>query len=77
MLPWCRAFDGLYSRDVVPDAGCRVLAGRLRGNIYRGAGQHYRSAETLPVYTNVFGKIGLVTLGVAVVMVLMVPWLNA
>lgn len=28
--------------------------------------------ETLPVYTNVFGKIGLVTLGVAVVMLLMV-----
>lgn len=32
--------------------------------------------ETLPVYTNVFGKIGLVTLGVAVVMLLMVPWLK-
>ena len=32
--------------------------------------------ETLPVYINVFGKIGLVTLGVAVVMLLMVPWLK-
>ena len=32
--------------------------------------------ETLPVYTNVFGKIGLVTLGVAVVMLMMVPWLK-
>ncbi len=32
--------------------------------------------ETLPVYTNVFGKIGTVTLGVAVVMLLMVPWLK-
>ncbi|WP_105283515.1 dipeptide/tripeptide permease DtpB [Escherichia fergusonii] len=32
--------------------------------------------ETLPVYTSVFGKIGLVTLGVAVVMLLMVPWLK-
>ena len=38
------AFDGLYSRDVVPDAGCRVLAGRLCGNIYRSTRQHYRSA---------------------------------
>ncbi len=28
------------------------------------------------VYTNVFGKIGLVTLGVAVVMLLMVLWLK-
>ena len=32
--------------------------------------------QTLPVYTNVFSKIGLVTLGVTVVMALMVPWLN-
>ena len=32
--------------------------------------------ETLPVYTSVFGKIGLGTLGVAVVMLLMVPWLK-
>ncbi len=32
--------------------------------------------QTLPVYTSVFGKIGLVTLGVTVVMALMVPWLK-
>ncbi|MCL0268466.1 dipeptide/tripeptide permease, partial [Klebsiella pneumoniae] len=32
--------------------------------------------QTLPVYTSVFSKIGLVTLGVTVVMALMVPWLN-
>ncbi|MFR6577662.1 MAG: hypothetical protein ACLUQ2_00040 [Klebsiella pneumoniae] len=32
--------------------------------------------QTLPVYTNVFSKIGLVTLGVTVVMALMVPWLD-
>lgn len=32
--------------------------------------------QTLPVYTNVFSKIGTVTLGVTVVMALMVPWLN-
>ena len=32
--------------------------------------------QTLPIYTDVFGKIGLVTLLVAVVMALMVPWLN-
>lgn len=32
--------------------------------------------ETLPVYTSVFVKIGLGTLGVAVVMLLMVPWLK-
>lgn len=31
---------------------------------------------TLPIYTDVFGKIGLATLLVAVVMALMVPWLN-
>lgn len=32
--------------------------------------------QTLPIYTGVFSKIGLVTLAVAVVMGLMVPWLN-
>lgn len=32
--------------------------------------------QTLPIYTDVFSKIGLVTLGVSVVMGLMVPWLN-
>jgi hypothetical protein len=32
--------------------------------------------QTLPVYTDVFSKIGLVTLGVTVVMAIMVPWLN-
>lgn len=32
--------------------------------------------QTLPIYTSVFSKIGLVTLGVTVVMALMVPWLN-
>ena len=32
--------------------------------------------QTLPVYTNVFSKIGLVTLGVTMVMALLVPWLN-
>ncbi|MGL5974594.1 MAG: dipeptide/tripeptide permease, partial [Aeromonas sobria] len=31
---------------------------------------------TLPIYTDVFGKIGLATLLIAVVMGLMVPWLN-
>lgn len=32
--------------------------------------------QTLPIYTDVFSKIGLVTLGVTVVMAIMVPWLN-
>ena len=32
--------------------------------------------QTLPIYTNVFSKIGLVTLAVTVVMAIMVPWLN-
>ncbi|VFS69527.1 Dipeptide and tripeptide permease B [Raoultella planticola] len=32
--------------------------------------------QTLPVYTSVFSKIGLVTLGVTMVMALLVPWLN-
>lgn len=32
--------------------------------------------QTLPIYTNVFSKIGLVTLAVTVVMAFMVPWLN-
>ena len=32
--------------------------------------------QTLPIYTGVFSKIGLVTLAVSVVMGLMVPWLN-
>ncbi|MDQ2567919.1 hypothetical protein RBJ04_30745, partial [Klebsiella michiganensis] len=32
--------------------------------------------QTLPIYTDVFSKIGLVTLGVTVVMAFMVPWLN-
>lgn len=31
--------------------------------------------QTLPIYTNVFSKIGLVT-AVTVVMAIMVPWLN-
>ncbi|EAZ6376254.1 dipeptide/tripeptide permease DtpB [Salmonella enterica] len=32
--------------------------------------------QTLPIYTGVFSKIGLVTLAVTVVMAIMVPWLN-
>jgi len=32
--------------------------------------------QTLPIYTGVFGKIGMATLLIAVVMGLMVPWLN-
>jgi len=32
--------------------------------------------QTLPIYTNVFSKIGLVTLAVTVVMAILVPWLN-
>jgi len=30
----------------------------------------------MSIYTGVFSKIGLVTLGVSIVMGLMVPWLN-
>ena len=32
--------------------------------------------ETLPIYTDVFGKIGMVTLVIALVMALLIPWLN-
>jgi POT family proton-dependent oligopeptide transporter len=32
--------------------------------------------QTLPIYTDVFGKIGLVTLAVTIVMAILVPWLN-
>ncbi|WP_434523948.1 dipeptide/tripeptide permease DtpB [Photorhabdus asymbiotica] len=32
--------------------------------------------ETLPVYTNVFGKIGIATFIVAIIMAITVPWLN-
>ncbi|OTA20344.1 Di/tripeptide permease [Xenorhabdus beddingii] len=32
--------------------------------------------QTLPIYTGVFGKIGVATLVVAVIMAFMVPWLN-
>ncbi|MDR0219438.1 MAG: dipeptide/tripeptide permease DtpB [Enterobacteriaceae bacterium] len=32
--------------------------------------------QTLPIYTDVFGKIGIATLVVAVIMACMVPWLN-
>ena len=36
----------------------------------------FQSLGELLIYTNVFSKIGLVTLGVTVVMAMMVPWLN-
>ncbi|MFV8765929.1 hypothetical protein ACNSPB_01510, partial [Yersinia enterocolitica] len=29
-----------------------------------------------PIYTDVFGKIGMVTLVIALVMALLIPWLN-
>lgn len=32
--------------------------------------------QTLPIYTGVFGKIGIATLIVTLVMAAMVPWLN-
>ena len=32
--------------------------------------------ETLPIYTDVFGKIGMTTLAIALVMALLIPWLN-
>ncbi|XNM76900.1 hypothetical protein ACLK19_23445 [Escherichia coli] len=31
----------------------------------RGTGQRTDPLETMPIYTNVFGKIGMVTLGAA------------
>ncbi len=38
------ASDGLYSGDVVSDPGRRFPAGRLCGDLYRGAGKHHRPA---------------------------------
>ncbi|SFU61853.1 proton-dependent oligopeptide transporter, POT family [Xenorhabdus koppenhoeferi] len=32
--------------------------------------------QTLPIYMGVFGKIGVATLIIAVIMAFMVPWLN-
>ena len=44
-----------------------------------GVNQSHRMTvplQTLPIYTGVFGKSGMATLLIAVVMGLMVPWLN-
>lgn len=41
------ASDGLYSGDVVSDPGRRVPSGRLRSDLHRSAGKHYRSAADL------------------------------
>ena len=71
------AFDGLYSRDVVPwTQAAAFLLGGYVATFTAVPDNITDPLETLPVYTNVFGKIGLVTLGVAVVMLLMVPWLK-
>ncbi len=74
--PGAADIDGLYSRDVVGDAGCLFLLGGDAATFTAVPDNITDPLETLPVYTNVFGKIGLVTLGVAVVMLLMVPWLK-
>lgn len=70
------AVDGLHPGDVVPDPGDGIPAGGYVATFTAVPQGVTDPLLTLPIYTDVFGKIGLATLLVAVVMALMVPWLN-
>lgn len=68
--------NGLHSWDVVPDAGRGLPDGGYVATFTAVPENITDPLQTLPIYTNVFSKIGLVTLAVTVVMAIMVPWLN-
>ncbi|PHM35831.1 dipeptide/tripeptide permease DtpB [Xenorhabdus innexi] len=56
-------------------AGASILAGYIAA--FTAAPEGFTDPlQTLPIYTNVFGKIGAATFIVAVIMAFMVPWLN-
>ncbi len=60
---------------MVPDRAAAFLLGGYVAT-FTAVPENMRSLQTLPIYTGVFSKIGLVTLAVTVVMAIMVPWLN-
>jgi POT family proton-dependent oligopeptide transporter len=61
---------------VVSDSGSRLPDGGYVATFTAVPDNITDPLQTLPVYTGVFSKIGLVTLGVTLVMAMLVPWLN-